>query len=76
MPFYQNGDLEHYLIERKTLTFKEKMKMFVDILIGLKELHSKLIIHRDLKPKNIFVDDLGRCIVGDIGIATIMEGSK
>jgi serine/threonine protein kinase len=51
------------------------MQMFVDILVGLKELHTRLIIHRDLKLKNIFVDEKGRCVVGDIGIATVMEGS-
>lgn len=50
--------------------------MFLDILVGLKELHTRLIIHRDLKLKNIFVDQKGRCVVGDIGIAAVMEGSK
>ena len=51
------------------------MRIFIDILIGLKELHSKLIIHRDIKLRNIFVDENGRCIVGDIGIAAVLEGS-
>jgi serine/threonine protein kinase len=49
--------------------------MFVDILMGLMELHSRFIIHRDLKLKNIFVDGTGRCIVGDLGIATVTEKS-
>lgn len=44
--------------------------MFIDILVGLKELHSKFIIHRDLKLKNIFVDENNRCVIGDLGIST------
>jgi len=76
MPFYNNGDLEDYLKLHKDLSFSIRMQMFVDILVGLKELHTRLIIHRDLKLKNIFVDESGRCVVGDIGIAAVMEGNK
>lgn len=49
--------------------------MFVDILKGLLALHSHFIIHRDLKLKNIFIDEEGRCVVGDLGIATVTEKS-
>ena len=76
MPFYQNGDLEDYLLKSKSLNFRQKMKMFIDILTGMKQLHSKLIIHRDLKLKNVFVDWTGKCIVGDIGTATVMQGTR
>lgn len=75
MPYYQNGDLRKYLLQNKIISFQEKMRIFIDILTGLKELHSKLIIHRDIKLRNIFVDENGRCIVGDIGIAAVLEGS-
>ncbi len=44
--------------------------MFIDILVGIKELHSRYIIHRDIKLKNIFVDNNQRCVIGDLGIAT------
>lgn len=56
MPFYKNGDLEEYLLKNPKITFQRRMKIFIDVLIGLMELHSKFIIHRDLKLKNIFVD--------------------
>lgn len=57
------------------LDFQRRLNMFVDILMGLMELHSRFIIHRDLKLKNIFVDKAGRCVVGDLGIATVTEKS-
>lgn len=56
MPYYANGDLEEYLLKNPKLDFKQRLKMFIDILMGLMELHSRFIIHRDLKLKNIFVD--------------------
>ena len=36
MPFYQQGDLEDYLWKNRSLDFKTKMNMFIDILVGLK----------------------------------------
>lgn len=47
--------------------------MFIDILSGLMELHTRFITHRDLKLNNIFVDETGRCIVGDLGISSVTE---
>lgn len=44
--------------------------MFIDILVGIMELHSRFIIHRDIKLKNIFVDENYKCVIGDLGIAT------
>ena len=35
MPYYENKDLAHFLIRNK-LDFKTKIKMFLDILCGLK----------------------------------------
>lgn len=69
MPYFPNGDLESYLTNNN-LGFEKKMKMFLQILLGLKEIHSRFIIHRDLKLKNIFVDDKGNCVIGDLGIAS------
>jgi serine/threonine protein kinase len=75
MPYYANGDLEDYLVKHRELEFQGKMRMFIDILVGIKALHERLLIHRDLKLNNIFVDGRGRCIVGDLGITAVMEGS-
>lgn len=44
--------------------------MFIDILVGLHQLHSRFIIHRDIKLKNIFLTAEKKCVIGDLGIAT------
>lgn len=69
MPYYSNSDLHNYL-SKNDLLFVEKLSMFIDILAGLQQLHSRFIIHRDIKLKNIFVDEDRRCVVGDLGIST------
>jgi serine/threonine protein kinase len=69
MPFYENRDLEAFLSTHEP-DFKTKVSMFIDILSGMLELHSRHIIHRDMKLKNIFVDGEKRCVVGDLGIST------
>lgn len=73
MPFYQQGDLETYLLQHPDLSFQTRLNILIDILVGLMHLHARFIIHRDIKLKNIFVDQAGRCVVGDLGVATITE---
>jgi serine/threonine protein kinase len=44
-------------------------KWTIEILEGLEFLHNKKVIHFDIKPANIFLDELHRIKVGDLGIA-------
>ena len=38
--------------------------------------HSRQVIHRDLKPSNIMLDERGRAILTDFGIARAMDATK
>ena len=73
MPYYSQGDLENYLLNHPHIHLSDRIDLFFDILVGLKELHSLFIIHRDLKLKNIFVDGQGRGVVGDLGVARVTQ---
>lgn len=68
MPYYSKGDLEEYLLSHD-LNFEKKIKIFLDILEGMRAIHQTFIIHRDIKLKNIFVDDQENCVIGDLGAA-------
>ena len=45
------------------------MGILVDSLKGLDHAHSHHILHRDIKPENIFINDKGRAMIGDFGVA-------
>jgi len=59
---YFRGDLELSL------------KLFKEICLGVKEIHSKNIIHRDLKPANILLVENEKDVkIGDFGISCSSE---
>ncbi|MCL4119135.1 UNVERIFIED_CONTAM: hypothetical protein GTU68_020679, partial [Idotea baltica] len=41
----------------------------VEVLCGLKDLHSLGIVYRDCKPENILLDDHGHVRISDLGLA-------
>jgi hypothetical protein len=47
----------------------------VGFVCGLEFIHSKGFVHRDLKPSNLLIDKDGRCYVGDLGSARLLEGA-
>ncbi|GAM24492.1 hypothetical protein SAMD00019534_076670 [Acytostelium subglobosum LB1] len=50
-----NQNLSKWLESRSQINPEENQRIFKQICIGLKYIHSKGIIHRDLKPGNIFL---------------------
>eukprot|EP00750_Incisomonas_marina_P005404 INCI13935.3.p1 GENE.INCI13935.3~~INCI13935.3.p1 ORF type:complete len:1700 (+),score=443.82 INCI13935.3:343-5442(+) len=67
--------------QRKPLSEKEIMHVFVQICEALKECHSRNILHRDLKSQNIFLDidrETKGIVVklGDFGIARSLSSTR
>ncbi|MBI3476251.1 MAG: serine/threonine protein kinase [Acidobacteria bacterium] len=44
--------------DRKKLSIRERLKLFVQVCDGVQHAHQKAIIHRDLKPSNILVTEV------------------
>lgn len=63
---YPNGNLRKRI--QKDIPLENCLTMFIDLLQGLKTLHTK-IIHRDLKPENILIDDNNNLVITDFGLA-------
>ncbi|KAJ8018999.1 Serine/threonine-protein kinase/endoribonuclease IRE2 [Holothuria leucospilota] len=57
-----------------SLSPEKRVKLCVDILKGLRDLHSINVIHRDLKPSNILIGVDGKAYVADFGISRNLIG--
>ncbi|GBB97330.1 hypothetical protein RclHR1_02970005 [Rhizophagus clarus] len=67
LEFANQGNLREYLANHfNGLQWNDKIQMALDIVRGLKYLHSKHIIHRDLHAKNILVNN-NRLMIADFG---------
>lgn len=54
---------------------EEVMRIFVQICLALKHVHSGNILHRDLKSQNIFLTQKGVVKLGDFGIAKVLDAT-
>ena len=52
------------------------LDLFLQIVQGVKHVHSQGLIHRDLKPNNCFMDDTGMIKVGDFGLSRESSDTK
>ena len=71
MEYCEGGDLEHLLKQRNKIPLNDNFiwKLFIQIVIGLTELHNMKILHRDLKTSNIFLTNNYDIKIGDLGVA-------
>lgn len=72
MPFLSSGSLNSKM-NAEYLTVREIIKYSVDILTGLNVIHSKGLIHLDIKPTNILIDESGKAIITDFGLARFLD---
>ncbi|XP_061221841.1 interferon-induced, double-stranded RNA-activated protein kinase isoform X6 [Neopsephotus bourkii] len=72
MELCEKGPLENWIEKnRRNRKYHEMAQTtFLQILEGVKYIHSKGLIHRDLKPQNIFVSDEDKIKIGDFGLVT------
>ncbi|MFY7651184.1 MAG: protein kinase domain-containing protein [Chitinophagaceae bacterium] len=79
MEFVQEGQIKTYM-SNNAITKDELKKLFIDLLEGLKYLHSEGIIHRDIKPQNILLgrDKQKRLVakIADFGISKTVDSNQ
>ena len=69
-------DLQKIRDNFKPLDQKIVIKIFKQLLSGIKFLHSKSIIHRDIKPDNILLDENNNVKISDFGLAAIVNDNN
>jgi serine/threonine protein kinase len=55
---YVNGVPITEYCDRKKLSIRERLRLFMQVCEGVQHAHQKAIIHRDLKPSNILVAEI------------------
>lgn len=55
---------------------RECVRMLLPVIEAIGHAHAQGVVHRDLEPGNILIDDSGRGIVGDFGLALREEQQK
>jgi len=75
MDLVEGTDLGRQLAQGP-LPVEQAIPLALDILSGLEAAHQEGIIHRDLKPRNIMIDQDGRGILTDFGLAKSLKGDN
>ena len=75
MEYCENGDLGKYLKKqmRRPLDEAKIWKFFLEMVLGLRYLHSNKILHRDIKTANMFLGKDDKIKVGDLGVAKLLN---
>jgi serine/threonine protein kinase len=76
MKLLRGQSLSDRLLEHGSLTPAETRRILTEAASALGYAHSQGVVHRDVKPDNMFLDDAGRCVVTDFGIARSGSDAK
>jgi serine/threonine protein kinase/Tol biopolymer transport system component len=71
---YVEGDHIDRYCDQKRLDVRARVRLFLEALHAVAEVHGNLIVHRDLKPSNILVGTDGKAKLLDFGIAKLLGG--
>jgi serine/threonine protein kinase len=69
MEYVAGTDLEQLIESKVPISLSDKIEIIIGVLNGLAYAHKRGIVHRDMKPANIRVNEEGRALIMDFGIA-------
>lgn len=69
MEFVEGKNLREVLQERGRLPVDDVQRLGIEIADALDHVQAQGLVHRDIKPSNILIDDAGRAVLTDFGIA-------
>ncbi|OLD89072.1 MAG: hypothetical protein AUG85_03210 [Gemmatimonadetes bacterium 13_1_20CM_4_66_11] len=76
MAYVEGETLTERVRRRGPLAPSEASRVLRDVAWALAYAHGQGVIHRDVKPDNILLENSGRVLVADFGIASIVAGAS
>jgi tetratricopeptide (TPR) repeat protein/predicted Ser/Thr protein kinase len=74
MEYVEGEPLLDYCRQR-SLSIRQRLRLFQDVCSAVQYAHQHLVVHRDLKPDNILVTADGRAKLLDFGIAKLIDST-
>jgi len=74
MELLEGSDLRDLIEKGGDLSLAERVRIMIEISLGLGYAHSKGVVHRDIKPANILVTRAGPVKILDFGLARLGTG--
>lgn len=74
MDYAISGDLRKRHGAGKKVPLVTIVSYVKQLACGLQHAHDNGVVHCDIKPENMFVDSQGRIMIGDFGIAVVLQG--
>src|SRR5437773_1959835 len=75
MAYIEGETLTERVRRRGPLAPSEGSRVLRDVAWALAYAHGQGVIHRDVKPDNILIENNGRVLVADFGIASVVAGA-
>lgn len=74
VPWLARGNLQNYIIQFQPED-TERLKLATEIALGVNYLHHQVppIAHGDIRASNVFMNDEGRAVIGDFGLARVVQ---
>ena len=66
---YLPGGALHEALHGAPLEVEAALRIATDVATALGRVHQHEVVHRDVKPANIWLDEQGRAVLGDFGLA-------
>ena len=73
MPRIAGKPLDRHLRACGPLSISESSRILHEVALGLTHAHERGVVHRDIKPSNIMVENTGKALILDFGIAKALS---
>ncbi len=75
MELIEGEPLSRRIGQGRRLALPEALRICAEVARGLAAAHAVGVVHRDLKPDNVMLEESGRVVITDFGIARLAEGA-